>query len=145
MNLLIQVPSTVTLFTDDNPPPGNIYYQVGMSNPGGCNPSKKAGPDYSISRSNMVQVFIAGIEKTNENRLFTIYPNPVKGELQINSIKLLSGQIGYIIFNSLGINVMEGKISSESSSIDVTALLPGLYVIYFTAKKETYSTKFQVE
>jgi hypothetical protein len=145
MNLLIQIPSTVTLFTDDNPPLGNIYYQVGMSNPYGCNPLKKAGMDYSVSISNMVQVFISGIGGTNENQSFSVYPNPVAGQLHMNSIKLLSGQIQYVIFNSLGINVLEGIIASESSNIDVNSLPPGLYIIKISVNKESYSTKFFIE
>lgn len=145
MDLLIQVPSTITLFTDDDPPQGTIYYQIGMSNPVGCSPYKKSGADWGSSRSNIVQVFVSGIEKPNVNQSFSVYPNPAVKELHINSIKSLYGQIQYVIFNSHGLNVLEGIISSESFSIDVTSLLPGLYVIYISVNKEIYSTKFLVE
>jgi hypothetical protein len=73
MNLLIQVPGTITSFTDNDLPYGIVFYQIGMSNPSGCNPAKKSDPDYSSSRSNMEQLNISGIQELNENKLFTIY------------------------------------------------------------------------
>ena len=47
MSFLIQVPSTVKAYKDTDLPYGIVYYQVGMSNPSGCNLAKKSGQDYS--------------------------------------------------------------------------------------------------
>jgi hypothetical protein len=144
MNLLIQVPSTVTSFTDDDPPSGTIYYQVGMSNPSGCNPAKKAGSNYSSSRSNLVKVYISGIEEINEDHLFAIYPNPVDEELQIHLKNVLKGEIHYNIYNSMGTLVLEGMIPAGSANVDVKSLSPGLYIIIISAEREIFFEKFVV-
>lgn len=144
MNLLIQVPSTVTSFTDDNPPRGMIYYQIGMSNPAGCSPAKKAGPDYSSSRSNIVQVLVSGTEEINEDHLLTIYPNPAEEELQIYIKNILTGEIHYTVCNSLGSLVLEGMIPAGSASVDVSSLLPGFYIIRISADREKFFAKFVI-
>ena len=48
-----------TSYTDLNPPVGTSYYQVGIENPNGCNPSRSA--DYSQSLSNVVNTTQVGI------------------------------------------------------------------------------------
>lgn len=144
LTLLMQVPSSVTSFTDDNPPEGLIYYQIGMSNPAGCNPGKKAGPDYSSSRSNLEQVYVSGIEEIHENKLFSIYPNPVEKELQIWFKKVISGSIQYTVYNSLGTIVLEGIIRVGSASLDVRSLSPGLYILQLSIDREAYSARFVI-
>jgi hypothetical protein len=144
MKLLIQVPSTVTSFTDEDPPSGNIYYQVGMSNPSGCNPIKKASQNYSSSRSNLVQVFISGTEEVNEDHLFAIYPNPADEELQIHLMNVLNGEIHYNIHNTTGMLVQEGMITEGSVKVDVKSLSPGLYIIIISADREMFFEKFVV-
>jgi len=144
MSLLIQVPSTVTAFTDNDPPYGTVYYQVGMSNPSGCNPDKKSGPDYSSSRSNMEEVNISGIKEINENKLFTIYPNPAEKELQIRLKEVFTVPIQYTVYNPLGSIVLGGMLWTELNSIDVSSLSSGLYIFKLSADRKAYYARFVI-
>jgi PKD repeat protein len=56
INLLTQLPSTSTSYTDLNPPSGNVFYQIEVVKPNGCYPDSiysKANTNYNSSRSNM--------------------------------------------------------------------------------------------
>ena len=144
MSVLIQVPSTVTSFTDDNPPTGMIYYQIGMSNPSGCNPSIKADPDYSSSLSNIDQVNVSGIEEVNENNGFKLYPNPAKNELQVTLKGTFTDHIQYAVYNSIGITVLKGLIKERSISLDVSSLTSGPYIIQVLNNSEVYSMRLMI-
>ena len=144
MSLLIQVPSTVTSFTDIDPPLGNVYYQIGMSNPAGCDPVKKSDSDYSSSRSNMEQVKVTGIQELNENNLFSIYPNPVVEVLQIRYRNAVSSPVQFIIYNSLGAIALEGFIRVESTSVDVSSLSQGMYILQLSTDTEASSARFLI-
>lgn len=55
MNILTQVPSNISSYTDLNPPTGTVYYQLEIVNPYGCYPDStfaKVNTNYNSSRSN---------------------------------------------------------------------------------------------
>ena len=144
MNLFIQVPSTVTSYKDLDPPLGNVYYQIGMSNPAGCDPVKKSESDYSSSMSNMSQVHVTGINDINESKPFMIFPNPVTEILQIQYNNVVKGPIQFTVYNSLGKAVLEEYITARETNVDVSSLLPGIYILQMLVDSETYSARFVI-
>jgi len=71
------------------------------------------------------------IDEFNLNKTITLYPNPVKNELQV-LWPILSGKTYnyYRIFNTNGQSVLENK-SQSFESIDVSELPFGTYIIHF--------------
>jgi beta-glucanase (GH16 family) len=72
-------------------------------------------------------------------KAFTIYPNPVKHQLNISSGESLAG--GLIrIFDLSGKQVMTA--TPASNHIDVSALAPGVYTLVFTKNKTRITKEF---
>ncbi|HEX6432525.1 MAG TPA: carbohydrate-binding protein [Niastella sp.] len=72
-------------------------------------------------------------------KAFTIYPNPVKQQLNITSGESLAG--GLIrIFDISGKQVMTAR--PASNHIDVSALSPGVYTLVFTKNKTRITKEF---
>lgn len=143
LKLLAQVPSTVTAFKDTDPPTGIICYQIGMSNPAGCNPEKKAGIDFSLSRSNIEQVLNSSVpEIISEDKPFIVFPNPAEQELYFIFSIIHIEPIPYKIYNSAGIKVNEGLIHTRENNIDVSLLDPGIFVIEMWIENCSYRSKF---
>jgi len=69
----------------------------------------------------------SGIENIKDNQI-SIYPNPVKGQLQVTSYELQEGAL-YSIFNVAGQMLMQGKLSYETTVINVETLPSGVYFI----------------
>jgi hypothetical protein len=151
ITFLIQVPSTVTSFTDDDPPAGMIYYQVGMSNPAGCLPAKKSLPDYSISRSNTEEVLNpTGIVNVNEDDPFMIYPNPADDKYYIlfdlpsesfTEVELytISGKKGRSLVNE---RLVKGRHEFE---LYAAGLANGLYIIRLRSDAKTVTQILSVQ
>ena len=144
MNLFIQVPSTVTSFKDIDPPIGYIYYQIGMTNPAGCDPVKKSESDYSSSMSNMDQVHVTGLNDVNENMPFRIFPNPVTDVLQIRYANVVGQPVHFTVYNSLGAIFLDGYIQESSTSVNVSSLSPGVYVIQLVTDNEAFGARFVI-
>jgi hypothetical protein len=144
MSLFIQVPSTVTSYKDIDPPIGYVYYQIGMSNPAGCDPVKKSESDYSSSMSNLDQVLVTGVNDVDENKPYVIFPNPVTDMLQIQYKNVVKRPIQFTVYNSLGKAVLEEYISARDTGVDVSSLSPGIYILQMLDDSETLSARFVI-
>jgi len=144
MSLFIQVPSTVTSYKDIDPPLGKVYYQVGMSNPAGCDPVKKSESDYSSSMSNMDQVLVTGVSDVDKNKPFMLYPNPVTDVLRIRYKNNVTNTNQFTIYNTLGKAVYQEYINADETSVDVSRLSPGIYILQMFGDSETYSARFVI-
>jgi hypothetical protein len=143
LELLTKVPSTVTAYKDTDFPSGIIWYQIGMSNPAGCDPEKKAATDFSLSRSNIEQVLNTSIpELLFDNIPFIMYPNPAENELYFRFNKTYTDLLHYRIYNSTGINVLEGLIHPGKSSIDISSLPGGIFVLELWNENGVIKTRF---
>ena len=69
---------------------------------------------------------------------FTIYPNPVKGD--ILNISDLTGEVSYRIFSTLGQELGKGKI--DNNLINVSTLAAGTYMIEVTSTFGTTTKRF---
>ena len=72
-------------------------------------------------------------------KAFTIYPNPVKQQLNISSSESLTGGL-VRIYDLSGKMVMTAK--PASNHIDVSALAPGVYTLVFTNSKTRITKEF---
>ncbi|MDR2205018.1 MAG: T9SS type A sorting domain-containing protein [Flavobacteriaceae bacterium] len=63
-----------------------------------------------------------------------IYPNPVQNELQISDY---TGNGTYSIFDFSGKQILSGKLSNDKSTINVSSLAPGVYVLKININGET--------
>jgi len=146
MTFLMQVPSTVTSFTDDDPPTGMIYYRVGMSNPAGCLPSRKALPDYNISMSNTEEVLNpSGIEAVNEKVPFMVFPNPAGTELNIQLTQQFPAPARYEVYNSTGALVLEGSVLKPTQKINTSPLPEGIFILKIINETASYSILFVIQ
>jgi len=61
-----------------------------------------------------------------------VYPNPTDGQLQVTGYELQGGD--YHIFNIMGRLMMQGKLSDETTSINVESLASGMYFLRIAKK-----------
>jgi serine protease len=80
---------------------------------------------------------IIGVEELDENKVFTIYPNPTQGKISIKTNEQFK-QIA--VKNVLG----EHLLLTKSESIDLSALPNGIYFIELQTKENTYLKKIVV-
>jgi hypothetical protein len=144
MSLFIQVPSTVTSYKDIDPPIGYVYYQIGMSNPAGCDPVNKSVSDYSSSMSNLDQVLVTGVNAVDENKPYVIFPNPVSDVLQIQYNNVVKRPIQFTVYNSLGEAVLEEYFRESETKVDVSSLSPGIYILQMIDDSETHASRFVI-
>lgn len=79
----------------------------------------------------------AGTEHNLEDQSITVYPNPASSMINIHS--KVESQIGtYIIYNVSGNIVLEGAVSTQNGSIDISQLASGYYVINILEKNKSY-------
>jgi hypothetical protein len=75
----------------------------------------------------------------NSNSILTIYPNPVKDQLQIKSDQNLDGAI-YSVFDINGKLVLSNTL--RSNSVDVSSISTGNYVLNIALDGINQSQKF---
>jgi hypothetical protein len=71
---------------------------------------------------------LQAIHDIGNEQPFKIYPNPAEDKLIIKATKDLL-QSNYVIFNSLGENIVTGQVSDEFTTVNIQALPVGVYFI----------------
>jgi hypothetical protein len=69
-----------------------------------------------------------GVQDISEDNLYSIYPNPTNDVLIINAEKGLIGE-NYFLEDNLGKTILRGKITAETTGIDVNQLTEGIYFL----------------
>jgi hypothetical protein len=64
-----------------------------------------------------------------------IYPNPASNTLKIEVNKTLIST-NYFIFDMLGRSILYGKINSENTSVDISSLNKGIYMLCLEKKSK---------
>jgi len=101
------------------------------------------GTDYNISNVfiNEIELGIvtSGTLSTKQNNAFefSMYPNPVKNELKINTLEAIDK---VEVFDLLGKSVL--SVNNVTESIDVSSLTSALYVVRLTSKNGVSTKKF---
>ena len=157
MTLLTQIQSTLTSYTDLNPPAGNVYYQIEVISPHPCYPDSiftKANTNYNSSRSNTANTNMAPntgfVQSTNNQLNMQIYPNPNKGvfTLEINSVNSRSVKYDLEVYNAMGSIIHRESIEASRSlhkSMHFETLSKGIYFVRLRSKDNVLTTRFVVE
>ena len=131
-NLLV---ANNTLSFIDNNPPVNGYYQIRITTPNGCNPTKRG---YSYVNSNTVDktgktVITAGVDELNQVT-YSIFPNPASSKITITSSNSLIGKT--IKLTTITGNVVKSIISTKDDQLefDISDLSKGVYLIHIENK-----------
>ena len=101
-------------------PSANTNYSVAITSTAGCRGS-----------SNLATINISectGLNEVRGRNLFSIYPNPTKGPTILKADVSLLGSF-YSVYDNTGKLVSIGKISSESTVIEMNNLQGGIYLI----------------
>lgn len=97
-----------------------------------------------LSKNNVVDggIFI-GIKTKRNDFAISVYPNPVSSllDLYIADLSLLK-DVNWKIYNSIGEEMISGKIESQSSSINVEKLASGVYFLQIENKEVKNMLKF---
>lgn len=72
--------------------------------------------------------FATGLKNDLTNQQFSVYPNPVKGVMTIQSKTNISG-LDYAITDALGRIFYSGQLKNGVTTTDVHELLPGIYFL----------------
>jgi hypothetical protein len=85
------------------------------------------------------EVTSVGINDINQNAL-VVYPNPAENIINFNNLNQI---VEYRIYNASGQVLITSKMAQSETSIDVSALMPGLYFIQLCSEKgENKTTQF---
>lgn len=133
-NLLSNVANNTLSFIDNNPPV-NGYYQIRITTPNGCNPTKRG---YSYVNSNTVDktgktVITAGVDELNQVT-YSIFPNPASSKITITSSNSLIGKT--IKLTTITGNVVKSIVSTKDDQLDfdISDLSKGVYLIHIENK-----------
>ncbi|MBW6483759.1 MAG: T9SS type A sorting domain-containing protein [Vicingaceae bacterium] len=105
--------------------------------------------DFDVSSTNGMMDFwvvklspIVGMDEVENNSSIIIFPNPTNGIFTINSTQ----QINTIeVFNTLGQAVYNKKITSNSTTIDLTLFPKGLYLVQLKTNTNIITKKIVYE
>jgi photosystem II stability/assembly factor-like uncharacterized protein len=119
-----------TQYTDNNPPLGDVYYQLEIINPNPCDL-------VNYTRSNVARNNQVGIQELKNTLAFSIYPNPTAGTFTVNVEKKNNAAASLMIYNMLGAIVKTLSLEQNEQEIDVSDLDNGFYTI--EVKSANYS------
>jgi photosystem II stability/assembly factor-like uncharacterized protein len=110
-------------YTDNNPPLGDVYYQLEVINPTPC-----ANQPNSI-RSNVARNNQVGIQEISNTLAFSIYPNPATDVLTVNVERKSNATTSLTIYNALGASVKTIRFEQNQQQISISDLDNGFYTI----------------
>jgi uncharacterized membrane protein YqhA len=157
MQLLTQIQSTLTSYTDLNPPTGNVYYQIEIIAPHQCFPDSiysKANNNYNNSRSNVANTNLApntGFVQSKDLQLsMMLYPNPNKGNftLEINSSSNKTQDYQMEVYSVMGKLIHQEKLSGKAiirKQMHFETLSKGVYFVRLRSEDHVINTRFVVE
>jgi hypothetical protein len=97
---------------------------------------------YVIVDDIKVATTVVGVnEVAAENTNFSIYPNPVQNELNINSVVSLKN---VSIFNAIGQEIMNENVSGNHYKVNTASYNKGVYFVQIESEKGKSTKKFVV-
>lgn len=88
--------------------------------------------DVSLSSGNQqtdVKLLVTGVENTNPSIYIQAYPNPAQDQVTITFSEALKTASSYDLISSDGTCMVSNPILTNNQSIDVSALLTGMYIL----------------
>jgi serine protease AprX len=105
-----------------------------------ANPTNEMGygiPDFEVAYNNLQ---ILGIEQQLLDEQFALYPNPVTTNVNVSFPKDVN-QGEFMLFNVLGAKVLHTTISKSNNTVDLSALVSGMYIVSIQSNNKTNSFK----
>ena len=121
-----------TSWTITNLDDGDYYWSVQAIDNGFMGSSFSPEQSFTINA--------VGIHDINNTAEFSIFPNPVENQLTIKSNQ--SERFNIRIYSSAGKLILSTELQGPISSIDVTSLPLGIYLVNVLTKDHTWSSKF---
>lgn len=118
-------------YNDNNPPSGDVYYQIEVISPNDCDPTQlKSVSSYSSSKSNIVSFKTTGLsEERKTDTGINVYPNPFSEKLYVKVPGAHIENYNITIFDITGKKVFQQKIISNPFEFIRGDLPNGLYII----------------
>jgi hypothetical protein len=69
-----------------------------------------------------------GINQISSDNIFSVFPNPTQGLINVNVDITLIGS-AYVIYDNTGKTIIKGKITSENTIIELGNLSGGIYLL----------------
>jgi hypothetical protein len=74
---------------------------------------------------------------TLQNEIISIYPNPATNQITILS-NAVRYPLSYNIYNELGQALLVGELNSKNTSLDISSLAPGNYLMLVGTKHVSF-------
>ena len=115
-----------TQYTDYNPPPGDLYYQIEVANAAPCEAANTANG----LRSNVVNSHSVGVRDLSVPAFsFFMYPNPANDILTLTVEKATGKNIRVHIYDAIGKIVKTAEAQQHIQLISTADLVPGFYMV----------------
>jgi len=129
----VVLPSNVLSFTDQNPPSGDVFYQLEITTVIECNTGKAS----FVVRSNVAE-FLESDSTEELSFEGSIYPNPFDETLRVE----LTRQAQLSLYTAEGQLVLNKNLSSGKQQVETTNLPQGIYLIKVIQEGTVYSQSF---
>ena len=86
--------------------------------------------------------YLTTVTEINQGSQLSIFPNPANNKLTIQCPVTGAAKATLSLYNSMGRPVREYTITNGSSTIDISNLPPGIYLVKLLVNDEIYSNKF---
>ncbi len=130
-------------YTDQFPPVGTVYYQLGIISPSPCKPGnlKSSEGDYSTVMSNMVSSDQVNSTESISTNQFIIWPNPANDLLHIY-LKVNMGEAEISILSMDGKLLQKIQTDEMNPEVDISYLKSGMYLIRVNTQDQTFNKAF---
>jgi hypothetical protein len=146
MIYLTGISSAMHSYSDLTPPPGIVYYLIEAIAPTSCNPTYKTGNVINSTLSNFTYATYIGVEESQQNSLFTIYPNPASNGINIQMNDSFGNNYTLQLVNLLGeVVYSKNKINQQTQYIETSIFSDGLYFIQIKTDKSISSKKIIIK
>ena len=143
MVLFQTVPGNINSYTDENPTAPVVHYQIAVSRDGECQPSKKSGIDYSLSKSNIFEINTTGTGKETDVSL-KIFPNPATEFVKL-TIPDGSRNSGVVRISEISGRLIGAWMMDEGSvTIPTSGWASGIYLLTYEIGGEILHSRFAV-
>ena len=129
MSHLETIASNISSRKINNPPGGQVYYQIVVRRDGQCNPDLKSDIDYSETRSNIEEFLAGGVQPRYSGDRLKISPNPANASLRVSYAGNGAAGADITLVNLLGQVCASYPVVPGIRVIDVSGIAPGLYLL----------------
>lgn len=128
-------------YTDYNPPPGDLYYQIEVANAAPCEAANTANG----LRSNVVNSHSVGVRDLSVPAFsFFMYPNPANDILTLTVEKATGKNIRVHIYDAIGKIVKTAEAQQHIQLISTADLVPGFYMVELQSAEGTAIQKLTI-